>query len=490
MNKHNYAIRLFRTFGILDGISLLVLFLIAMPLKYFADMPLAVTIVGSIHGAIFTGYAISVVIAQLAIQWKFRFTVLAIIVSFIPFANFVLDRYLKKREAQFLTKPFPIIWIVYSIIFFTFIDLFAQLPIMSTFAQSLGASLALVGIIVGMYSFTNTVGNIFAGYFTDKLGAYKILLTGLLGTIIILFAYSLVESPTGLLIVRFIHGFIGGFIVPAAFTFVANQGDRKKAGSQNAITGSFVGIAAIIGPAFSGIVAARTSAPTVLTIVGILGALLFIVSIIGLRKIAFKREKKLTASLQWNPQVIASFVGAFSLMLSQGALAYLLPLRVSDFGMDSSFSGSLLSVFGVIAVIVFVSPLKRLFDKYKPIHCFMVGLALLALSQFALGTINNVSLFYGILAVYGVGFSLIFPSINALLIRGTTKLNRGKAYGYFYAFFSLGTVAGSSLLGLLHEDIKVLYIIISATLIAVVLCGFFVKKIVNREQVTEVTEQA
>src|SRR5690606_20870322 len=121
-----------------------------------ADIPMAVTIVGAIHGGIFTLYAIAVVFVQLATQWKLRFTIIAFIIAFIPFANFVFDRYISKREDQFLVKPFPIIWIVYSIIFFTFIDLFAQLPIMSTFAQSFGASLSLVGIIVGMYSFANT----------------------------------------------------------------------------------------------------------------------------------------------------------------------------------------------------------------------------------------------------------------------------------------------------------------------------------------------
>lgn len=485
MNKQNYAIRLFRTFGILDGVSLVILFFIAMPLKYFADMPQIVSVVGAIHGAIFTCYAISVIIAQLAIQWKFRWTLFAFVVAFIPTANFFLDRYISKREQQFYAKPFPIIWIVYSIIFFTFIDLFAQLPIMSTFAQSLGASLSLVGLIVGMYSFANTGGNIFAGYFTDKFGAYKILLTGLIGTIIILVCYSFVTTPGVLLIIRFLHGFVGGFIVPAAFTFVANQGERSKAGSQNAITGSFVGIAAIIGPAFSGIVASLTSAPTVLGIVGVFGACLLIVAIVGLRKVAFNKEKKERAPLNWNLQVIASFVGAFSLMLSQGALAYLLPLRVSDFGMDSSFSGTLLSVFGVIAVIVFVSPLKRMFDRIKPIYCFMAGLMLLAISQLALGTINNVSLFYGILALYGLGFSFIFPSINVLLVRGTSKLNRGKAYGYFYAFFSLGTVAGSSLLGTLHDDIKVLFMITSASLFVVVCLAFIAKRYINTEKISQ-----
>ena len=43
-----------RVFSIVEGVSTLVLFFIAMPLKYAAGMPMAVTIVGSVHGALFT----------------------------------------------------------------------------------------------------------------------------------------------------------------------------------------------------------------------------------------------------------------------------------------------------------------------------------------------------------------------------------------------------------------------------------------------------
>ncbi|KKJ79704.1 putative membrane protein YdzA, partial [Bacillus subtilis] len=39
-----------RTMGFIEGMSLLILLFIAMPLKYWAGLPLAVTIVGSVHG--------------------------------------------------------------------------------------------------------------------------------------------------------------------------------------------------------------------------------------------------------------------------------------------------------------------------------------------------------------------------------------------------------------------------------------------------------
>ena len=43
----------FRKIAMAEGVSFLVLLLIAMPLKYMADYPKAVTIVGGLHGVLF-----------------------------------------------------------------------------------------------------------------------------------------------------------------------------------------------------------------------------------------------------------------------------------------------------------------------------------------------------------------------------------------------------------------------------------------------------
>lgn len=97
-------IRFLRVMGIADGVSLLVLLLIAMPLKYFAGLPMAVTIVGSIHGAIFVTYVISIAIVQLRIRWNIGYSLIAGIVAFIPFGNFIFDKHIKRAGEAACTK--------------------------------------------------------------------------------------------------------------------------------------------------------------------------------------------------------------------------------------------------------------------------------------------------------------------------------------------------------------------------------------------------
>src|SRR5690606_30980359 len=168
-------------------------------------------------------------------------------------------------------------------IFLSFFDLFTQLPIMSTYAESLGASAFLTGLAVGMYSFSNTFGNILSGVWTDRSGPYRVLIVGLFATGISLLLYSVVNSPMVLLAVRFIHGLVGGFIVPAAFTFLSNLMKKEKRGQSSAISGALIGIAAISGPAFSGILANKLTIPIIFSITGTCLLLLGFISLVVLK---------------------------------------------------------------------------------------------------------------------------------------------------------------------------------------------------------------
>lgn len=86
-----------RAIGLIEGISFLLLLCIAMPLKYFADIPQVVTVVGGIHGLLFVLYLLAVAHVTYALRWSFLRVAGALIASVIPFGNFVLDIQLRKE---------------------------------------------------------------------------------------------------------------------------------------------------------------------------------------------------------------------------------------------------------------------------------------------------------------------------------------------------------------------------------------------------------
>lgn len=88
-------LRQLRLVAFLEGLSFVVLLFVAMPLKYLAGLPLAVRIVGMVHGLLFIAFVISLFRAASEHDWPARRSALAFVSSLLPFGTFVFDRSLK-----------------------------------------------------------------------------------------------------------------------------------------------------------------------------------------------------------------------------------------------------------------------------------------------------------------------------------------------------------------------------------------------------------
>jgi integral membrane protein len=92
-------VRALRHLAIIEGISTLVLFGIAMPLKYFAGMPLAVRIVGSLHGALFVALVLMLLLAIRKVPISSALAAAGIAAAIVPGGPFLLDRHLARLDA-------------------------------------------------------------------------------------------------------------------------------------------------------------------------------------------------------------------------------------------------------------------------------------------------------------------------------------------------------------------------------------------------------
>jgi integral membrane protein len=81
-----------RVLGKIEGTSTLLLFFVAMPLKYFAGMPMAVRVMGSIHGMLFLSLVWMFFMAVDRVPIPRRLALLGVLAAVVPFGPFVLDR--------------------------------------------------------------------------------------------------------------------------------------------------------------------------------------------------------------------------------------------------------------------------------------------------------------------------------------------------------------------------------------------------------------
>lgn len=362
---------------------------------------------------------------------------------------------------------------LYIVIVVSFLDTFIQLPIITPYAIDLGASHLLTGAIVAVYSLTNMVGNVVGGHFIDRFGRKKMLVGGMSTVAVILLFYPLAQTGMQLLIIRFLHGLAGGVLIPAAFAFIGDQTKKKTRGKTMAFTGGSIGIAAIAGPAIGGAMAARSKVEYVFIFVAILFAITSIIVIKFIQESYVTTERGKTSPRQFipllkNPLILQASLAAFALMISNGTLAFALPLKVEEIMLTTEATGILLSTFGITALIVFLTPVNRIYDRYSPIPLVVIGIGLIGVSLFFVSFISVFWTGFIAMVVYGIGFAFIFPSMNRMVADASEKEDRGKAYGIFYAFFSLGVVAGSLLSGIVSQYLGMPFIF---SAVIMIICG-------------------
>src|SRR5688572_2758892 len=81
-----------RILGWVEGVTLLVLVLVAVPLNYYFHMPMLVEILGPIHGVAFLLFVFNALTVGVQYAWTFWGTTWKVIAaSFVPFGTFYID---------------------------------------------------------------------------------------------------------------------------------------------------------------------------------------------------------------------------------------------------------------------------------------------------------------------------------------------------------------------------------------------------------------
>ncbi len=98
------SIEFLRKISYIEGLSLIILFFIAMPIKYVLGEPVAVRIAGTIHGLLWLTFLYALYTAYNKNRFDKNLTISIFILSVIPFGFFFIEKQLNQFKESFLVK--------------------------------------------------------------------------------------------------------------------------------------------------------------------------------------------------------------------------------------------------------------------------------------------------------------------------------------------------------------------------------------------------
>lgn len=90
------ALTRYRAIAYVVGVMLLILVFVAMPLKYFADNPAVMNVVGPLHGFLYVVYLLFSFDLARRVRWPLTRLVLVALAGTIPFLSFYAERKVHK----------------------------------------------------------------------------------------------------------------------------------------------------------------------------------------------------------------------------------------------------------------------------------------------------------------------------------------------------------------------------------------------------------
>lgn len=346
----------------------------------------------------------------------------------------------------------------FSLLTATFIgtmDSNALVPIIALYAVFMGAGIEMVGLIVAMYSIVHIPSNIVFGRLADKIGRKNPLILGLSWDAFSVFLYSMAGSPIQLLLVRSLHGIGGGFVGPSSMAIAAGMAPEGRKGRMMALYGIALAFSVVVGFTLSGMIVGRFGYNVLFYVLSgsLIVAVGFALSIKepeDSRRVRTTLREDLSNFLEILKRklALASYSSIFCLYFLMGAFTVLVPLFMKGFGMTEVHVAISFTTFALLSMMVHY-PSGWLSDRIGARIPAMAGLLTIALSMLLLPFFHTLLSLLPVMALFGIGHGLIFPSASTMVVHGSSEDERGLATGVFYALLVAGVAVGAPAAGFL-----------------------------------------
>ena len=343
--------------------------------------------------------------------------------------------------------------VLLSVVFFDNIGYAIIFPYVYFYANSLGASVFVYGLLLSAYSLMSFVFSPIIARLSDRYGRRMILLPALLTSGLSYIVFGLANVLWLLFLARIIAGTTAATI-PVAQAYVADVTTAKNRLKYLGWTSAAGGLAFIVGQALGGVLSGffGYAVPSFLAAALAFGNLVlayFLLSepmqvtrdteksaftLLALREVLRKREIALLFTVY--------FIFFMSFVFLQAVIP---PWLATLFRFGSIQTSFLFAYIGGVSVVTQAVVLPRLSKKRENMKLAMAGILLLSVGLLAMGTLPFAALLVLMGAMVAVGFGILLTTLITLISVNAPVEAQGGTLGIAQSFAALAQTVGPTL---------------------------------------------
>ena len=338
--------------------------------------------------------------------------------------------------------------------FFYWASLYVYVPILPVYAQRLGASMTMVGVVLGAYGATQLILRIPLGLWSDSVGRRRpFVAAGFLGAALGAAGLALAPNAWLLSVGRGLTGVGAAAWVAIAVLFAsyfAPQDVHRAIGILNFVLGLSQAFFSGVG----GFIAEEWGWVAPFWVGGALG-LLGLLCLVGVGEGPRLQSRPPTWALFWRVGTVPLLITA-SLLACVGTFTTFttsfgfIPVYGAKINASKADLGVIITVFSLSYSVAALSA-AWLAHRLGSRGIVVLGLMVLGITSMVVPLIGTVPLLTLSQLASGVGRGLQYPLLMGLSLQAVPPEERATAMGVFQAVYSLGMFAGPWLGGVLAD---------------------------------------
>lgn len=350
-------------------------------------------------------------------------------------------------------RPYHI-YLFYLSIALLWASMYVYVPILPVHAENLGASMGLVGTIVGAYGFSQLVLRIPFGVWSDRIGLRKpFIFVGMVAAAVAGLGLGLTSDPNWLVVWRAVSG-IGAASLVSLTVLFASYYPPDKATRAIAKLVLAMGISQTASTYIGGRIAEEWgwNAPF---FVAVVLALLGLMATLPLYEKPLVVHREMTIGdlfrIGRNPLLLAvSFITLLSLWATTATSGGFTLVYAARLGASRTDLGMLTTLMQ-LALMLTTMLCNPVASRIGYCRTVTLGMAIQIVSALMIPSVNTLPMVAFSQVLSGAGRGLSYSLLMGLTIRAVPARDHATAMGVFQAIYAVGMFAGPATTGILGD---------------------------------------